>query len=107
MASVYSNLGPLDENSEQWSSYTERFEYFVQDNPIDQKKLYSYFNLKHSLYYITSYKQRNQEKLLKMYDQIVSTLKAHFSPKPLVIADRFQFYRRNQLEGDTVKMWQY
>ncbi|KAG1929501.1 K02A2.6-like [Pimephales promelas] len=41
----------------------------------------------------------------KTYDQIVATLKAHFSPKPLVIAERFRFHRRNQLEGETVTMF--
>ncbi len=41
----------------------------------------------------------------KMYDQIVNTLKAHFSPKPLVIAERFWFHRRNQLEGEAVTMF--
>ncbi len=29
MASVFGNMGPFDESSEQWSSYTEQFEYFV------------------------------------------------------------------------------
>ncbi|KAL0193255.1 hypothetical protein M9458_011551 [Cirrhinus mrigala] len=41
----------------------------------------------------------------KTYEQIVNTLKAHFSPKPLVIAERFRFHRRNQLEGETVTMF--
>ncbi len=39
MASVFSNMGPFDESSEQWSSYTERFEYFVAANAIYQEKV--------------------------------------------------------------------
>ena len=30
-------------------------------------------------------------------------LKSHFEPKPVVIAKRFHFYRRNQAPGETVK----
>mgnify|MGYP003282640499 CR=1 FL=1 len=29
MAALIGNIGPFDESVEQWSSYTERFEYFV------------------------------------------------------------------------------
>ncbi len=38
MASVFGNMGPFDESSEQWCSYTERFEYFMAANDIDQEK---------------------------------------------------------------------
>lgn len=32
-------------------------------------------------------------------------LQAHFAPKPLVIAERFQFHKRNQGEGETVAQY--
>ena len=35
-----------------------------------------------------------QEK--KSYRELVSKLKSHFSPKPLVISERFKFYGRKQ-----------
>ncbi|KAI5622218.1 hypothetical protein C0J50_18226 [Silurus asotus] len=41
----------------------------------------------------------------KTYAPIVNTLIAHFSPKPLVIAERFRFHRRNQLEGVSVAVF--
>lgn len=34
MAALVRNIGPFAENTEQWSSYTERFEYFVLANKI-------------------------------------------------------------------------
>ena len=33
---------------------------------------------------------------------IVETLQENLSPKPLLIAERFRFHKRNQLEGETV-----
>ena len=36
------------------------------------------------------------------FKDIVETLQRHLSPKPLLIAERFRFHQRNQLEGETV-----
>lgn len=34
IAALVENIGPFEENTEQWSSYTESFEYFVLANKI-------------------------------------------------------------------------
>lgn len=36
----------------------------------------------------------------KSYDEIVGLLKDHYSPKPLIIAERFRFHKRNQQDGE-------
>ena len=41
----------------------------------------------------------------KLFKEIVDTLKAHFKPKPLVIAERFHFHRQNQNSGESVAMY--
>ena len=38
----------------------------------------------------------------KTFDELVLKLKAHFEPKPLVIAERFHFYRRSQEPDESV-----
>ncbi len=38
----------------------------------------------------------------KTFDELIQALKQHFNPKPLVIGERFRFYRRSQLENETV-----
>ncbi len=41
----------------------------------------------------------------KTYDELVAVVKAHLDPKPLIIAERFRFYQRNQ--GDSESVAQY
>lgn len=38
----------------------------------------------------------------KTFEQLVSALKKHFEPKPLVIAERFHFHKRDQIMGESI-----
>ena len=38
----------------------------------------------------------------KSFDELVDTLKRHFKPKPLVIAERFKFHRCSRAPGESV-----
>ena len=38
----------------------------------------------------------------KSFDALVDVLKKHFEPKPLIIAERFTFHRRNQYSNESV-----
>ena len=38
----------------------------------------------------------------KSYEDLKAVLLAHFRPKPLLIAERFRFYQRNQAAGESV-----
>ena len=38
----------------------------------------------------------------KTYDELVETLKGHYEPKPLVIAEWFQFYKHSQQPGESI-----
>jgi len=100
-------IGNIDKNVEQWSSYTERFEYFLQANAIEGEKIVptflsvmgaKTFTLLHSL--VQPAKPGE-----KTYAEIVAMLSAHYSPKSLVIAERFRFHKINQEEGETVTMF--
>ena len=41
----------------------------------------------------------------KVYGDLVKVMKDHLKPKPLIIAERFKFHRRNQREGETVAQY--
>ena len=36
------------------------------------------------------------------YAELVELLRTHYEPKPLFIAERFHFHRRNQREGESI-----
>ena len=38
----------------------------------------------------------------KTFDELVNVLQRHYKPKPLIIAEHFRYYKRQQQEGDTV-----
>ncbi|CAB4027610.1 Hypothetical predicted protein, partial [Paramuricea clavata] len=62
----------FDETQESWETYVER-DLLLPEKPAD-----------------------------KNFDEIVSTLQKHLNPKPLEIAERFRFYKRNQQEGESI-----
>ena len=41
----------------------------------------------------------------KSHDEIVTILGNHYSPKPLIIAERSRFHKRNQEEGESVSQF--
>lgn len=43
MAAILRTIGPFDENTKQWNSYTERFEYFATANGITDDKMVPMF----------------------------------------------------------------
>ena len=38
----------------------------------------------------------------KSFDELCAILSQHLSPKPLLIAERFRFHRRNQIQSESV-----
>lgn len=107
MAGVVGNIGPFDDTVEQWSAYTERFEFFVLANGISAEKKVATFLTVMGAKTFNVFRALIQPKKPGefTYDNIVKTLSEHFSPKPLMIAERFRFYKRNQEEGETVTMF--
>ncbi|XP_077863646.1 uncharacterized protein LOC144348016 [Saccoglossus kowalevskii] len=41
----------------------------------------------------------------KTFDQVVDILEKHLSPKPLIIAERFRFFKRDQHVGESVNSY--
>lgn len=107
MTGILGNIGPFDENTEQWNSYTERFDYFAKANGIDGDKLVPAFLsvMGPKAYNLLRCLVQPDKPGTKGFDSIVATLAAHFSPKPLVIAERFRFHKRNQAEGESVAVF--
>jgi len=91
-------------DNETVTAYLERFELFVEVNGIPEDKkvatLLTVIGTKH--YSLLRGLTSPILPRLVSYTDLVSHLRAHFDPKPLVIAERYHFYQRNQKPGETV-----
>ena len=89
---------------EEFSAYLERIELYFVANGISEEKQVPVFlsllgaktySLLRTLVAPTTPKEKSLRELTKL-------LKSHFEPRPLVIAERFAFHRRNQQSGETI-----
>ena len=98
-------LAEFDAASDTVSAYVERAQLFFEANDVAEAKRVAVF-----LSVIGGSTYKLLRDLLaptlpkeKTLDEIVDTLKQHYEPKPVVIAERFRFHRRQQAAGETVK----
>ena len=95
----------FNSSSEDWNANCERFDQHVIANEIkEEKKIVAMFQT--SIGSKTNNVLRDllapvKPSILKLTD-LVTTLRDHYEPKPIVIAERFHFHKREQLEGEGV-----
>ena len=94
----------FDETNDDWDAYVERVEQFFTPTMSKRRK---------QVVVILSVIGNKTYGLLRnlcapnkpwelSFAEIVETPQNHLSPKPLFIAERFRFHKRNQLEGETI-----
>lgn len=89
---------------EEFDCYVERLTMYFEANDIaDNKKKSVFLSVIGAKYYslLKSLLSPDQPST-KTFDDLVAALKAHVSPKPLVIAERFKFHNRRQSELEKV-----
>ena len=98
-------LAEFDAASDTVTAYEERAQLFFEANDIAENKRVAVFlsAIGGSTYKLLRDLLAPTLPKEKTLDEIVETLKQHFEPKPLVIAERFRFHRRQQTVGETVK----
>lgn len=92
MAGIVGHMEVFDESAEQWLTYVERFERFVTANGLlGERKLSVFLSVMGPATYGLLRSLIAPDKPgTKTYEQTVETLQLHFSPKPIVIAERFR-----------------
>ena len=93
-------IDPFNDAEEDWSSYVERLEMFFMVNSVEDEKrtaaLVSLIGGK--TYGLLKSLTAPEAPSSFTFVQLTDLLRNHFNPKPLVIAERFRFYKSNQLE---------
>ncbi len=107
MAVFIVHMDPFDESADQWATYIERFEQFVSANDISEEKQVAVLLsvMDSSTYGLLRSLVVPEKPGAKSYNDIVTVLKEHFSPKPIVIAERFRFHDRSQHETEAVAQY--
>ena len=100
-------MDPFDPDTDSWPAYSERLEQFFMANDItDRKKVAVLLTVIGTKAYTLLQNIMAPEKpATKEYDVIVEALQAHWDPKPIIIAERFKFHRRNQCDGESVAQY--
>ena len=98
-------LAEFDPGSDTVTAYVERTQLFLEANEIAEAKhaavLLSAIGAK--AYALLRNLLAPVPPREKTFEELVETLKSHYEPKPLTIAERFHFHRRAQLTGESVK----
>ena len=94
------HMDPCDENKEYWCTYSERLEQFFDandDDIKDPKKVSSLITfLGSKTYKLLKSLTTPAKPAEKSYDDLVKILSGHLAPEPILVAESFKFYRRDQ-----------
>ena len=105
MTTTIGSIESFDSAQGDWNAYYERFEQYVIANEIkDEKKIVAVFltSIGSTMYnLLRDLKSPTKPSEFKLAD-LADTLRNHFSPKPIIIAERFHFHKREQHEGEGV-----
>ena len=101
------NIGEFNGLTETWKSYTERVkQYFAANEIANEKKVPALLAMMGGkTYSLLRNLTTPDDPATKGLDDIVKLLEKHLSPKPLVIAERFRFHKRDQHEGESVTVY--
>ena len=97
-------MSEFDQDQESIAAYIERAKLFFIANNVEEDKQTAVFLsiVGAKMYGLLRNLFAPALPQVKTLEEITAALTAHFEPKPLVIAQRFHFQRRNQLENESI-----
>ena len=107
MATAIGKIGEFDGATEDWCSYTERLEHYFKANKVgDEEKKDAFLSCigKETFGLLCALVAPAKPKD-KIYEAMVETLTKHLALKPIVIAERFRFKKRDQKEGEGIRAY--
>ena len=105
VTSTVGRLSEFDPRNDSITAYVERVNlYFAANDVADGKKVPVFLSaIGPKTYALLRSLTTPAAPAEKSFAEIVEILKGHFEPKPLVIAERFNFHRRTQHARESVK----
>ena len=106
--SVLGQVEQFELGSDDWVLYTERLDQFFLANEItnDTKKVAVLLTaIGPKAYSLLRNLLAPVKPATKEYEELTDVRKDHLRPKPVVIAERFKFHRRNQGDEETVAQY--
>ena len=94
------SVGEYVDEKEDFESYVERLEAWlvVNDVTVEQKSSVFLAVIGATTYKLLKSLLAPEKPNTKTFDELVNVLQRHYKPKPLIIAERFRFYKRQQQE---------
>ena len=107
MAAAFGQVGPFEQEQEDWVSYTERLQHFFLANKIEGKQRLSVFlsTIGAPTYKILRSIVAPDKPGDKDLDALMEALKDYFCPKLSQIMQRFKFNSRNRLPGESIAQY--
>lgn len=104
MAALIGKIGEYREGEEQFEYYLERLEQSFVANAIADDRAVSVFLtvIGPKSYGLLKNLVSPGKPCDKSLEELKVLLKNHYTPEPLVIAERFKFHKRDQKQGETV-----
>ena len=102
---THGKIEEFDPSHETWATYVERLEFYFIANGIDdpvKKRAVLLTVSGPATYKLIRNLSAPTKPSEKSYDELVALVKSHYTLKPSVIVQRFQFHSRTQKPGETV-----
>ena len=103
------SVGEYCDDKEDFESYTERLSAWLVVNGVTDEQKSSVFLavINASTYKLLKSLLAPEKPNTKTFDELVNVLQRHYKPKPLIIAERFRFHKRQQQEGENVASFSF
>ena len=104
MAGFIGRIDLFDEALEDWPSYSERLKQYLIVNKVDEEsKVAALISLVGpKIYKLLKSLVAPEAPATKNYDDLITLLTDHLSPKPLIIAERFKFHKTDQNGSENI-----
>ena len=102
--SIIGSLSEFHQGSEKIEEYLERVQLYFEANGIKEEKQVAVLLtvIGSATYALLSSLLAPAKPRDKTFQQLAETLRQHFNPKPLIIAERFHFHKRDQAPGESI-----